>query len=194
MSNTNLKAELSSKGELLTPLIKKSFCRPCNVEISSVKRSWSELRCSGDIKQLLLGYQVTRLELYGLIGSDYALQIETDAIYDVLRGALDYQIPIMVTVGEEVVLQTYQGLIGEVISTEDWISIQNGQLNFHLQQTLIHSAWIVKKPSLNGMHISLEMFDQSGSVLAIVCGSETYGEVHCKWRKLLEQVGAQSSF
>lgn len=192
MLNEDLSFEGCLEDQLLVQFEKVALKESPKLEISEIKRSWSEMRGMLDINQLLSKYNVRRLDIYPLIGADYAIQIEKDAIYDILKGAVDFEIPILISMGNGAVLQTHQGLIHKVSSKGNWISILGSESSLHLQENGIYSVWIVKQPSMNGMHISMELFNQSGDVLTIISGSELRGISQCKWHKLIEQIISQS--
>lgn len=190
--NEDLSIESCHEDQLLAQFEKSALKEAPKLDISEIRRSWSEMRGALDLNELLSKIKASRLDVYQLIGIDYAMQIEKDAIYDILKGVVDYNIPILMSMGNGAVLQTYQGLIHKISSKGNWISILDGESSFHLQEERIHHVWIVKKPSINGMHISMELFDQSGDVLAIFSGADVGGISQCKWRKLVEQISSQS--
>ena len=192
MVNPKLSINLDEQAELLAQFSKQDSCQHGKLDLVAIRRSWSEMRSALDLNDLLINYQASRLDLYRVIGIDYAVQIEKDAIYDILKGVIEHNIPILMSTGNQAVIQTYQGSNFQVISKGNWISIVDGESSVHLQEDLIHSAWIVNKPSMGGMLSSLELFDQSGGVVALFYGVEDEGLSQCKWRKLLIQISAQS--
>lgn len=163
------------------------------LDLHAFRRSWSEMREDLDLSRVLIEFEVGRLQAYRLVGSDYALKIDKDAVYDILKGAGDHRIRLAVSVGNDGVMQTHQGLIYQITSMGDWISILDGDFNLHIREAMVHSAWIINKPSIDGIQSSLELFDRNGRCVAIVSAAQDSVESsQCQWRKLLTQMGVEN--
>jgi putative hemin transport protein len=61
--------------------------------------------------------------------------------------------------------------------------------NLHLREDHIASAWVVKKPTVDGLVTSLELFDAQGETIAMFFGERKPGHAElCAWRDLVEQL------
>jgi putative hemin transport protein len=59
--------------------------------------------------------------------------------------------------------------------------------NLHLREDHIASAWIVRKPTVDGLVTSLELFDADGNVIAMLFGERKPGKPELdQWRALVE--------
>ncbi len=59
---------------------------------------------------------------------------------------------------------------------EDWLNVLDDDFNMHLRDTAVASAWVVKKPTVDGIVTSLELFDDKGDNLVIFFGKRKPGE------------------
>ncbi len=68
-----------------------------------------------------------------------------------------------------------------------WLNVLDDRFNFHLNETLVTSAWVVKKATKDGHVTSLELFDAAGENLVPLL-RQTQARVKTKIRR-----GARSS-
>ncbi len=63
------------------------------------------------------------------------------------------------------------------------------RFNLHIRQEEIASAWIVKKPTSDGIVSSLELFNKHGENVALIFGKRKPGFLENEeWRELLAAV------
>jgi hypothetical protein len=70
-----------------------------------------------------------------------------------------------------------------------WLNVLDPGFNLHLREDLIASAWIVRKPTADGVVSSLELFDAGGCTIAMLFGERHAGQAEQPaWRALLAQL------
>ena len=59
----------------------------------------------------------------------------------------------------------------------------------HLRETAVASAWIVRKPTMDGIVTSLELFDERGNTLALFFGKRKPGTPEDgAWRAMVAEL------
>jgi putative hemin transport protein len=69
------------------------------------------------------------------------------------------------------------------------VNVLDPGFNLHLREDHIASAWVVKKPTVDGLVTSLELFDAQGDTIAMFFGERKPGKRElCEWRALIENI------
>ena len=70
-----------------------------------------------------------------------------------------------------------------------WVNVLDPGFNLHLREDHIASAWVVKKPTADGLVTSLELFDAQGETIAMFFGERKPGKREsCEWRALIDNL------
>ena len=92
----------------------------------------------------------------------------------------------MVFVGNPGCVQIHSGLVHRVEVMGPWLNVLDPTFNLHLREDRIASAWIVRKPSVNGDIHALELYDASAHNFAQVFGQRLAGQTErADWRALV---------
>lgn len=165
----------------------KSSSEIPEIEIKAFRAAWSGLRDAHEFIDLLKKFNISRLQAFKLIGEDFASPVDNESTHDIFRAAMNERIPVMIFVGNGAVIQIHTGVIHNVSSMGSWLNILDGGFNLHLRESLIHSTWVVRKPTKDGVITSLEIFDRQGEVIAMVFGERQPGvSERCDWRRMIE--------
>ena len=111
-----------------------------------------------------------------------------------LQQAAAAAVPIMVFVGSKGCIQIHSGAVHHIKRRQtpggaDWINVLDPGFNLHLRRDLITAAWLVRKPTSDGVVTSVELFDASGDVVAMFFGVRKPGELELSaWRDLAESL------
>ncbi len=106
-----------------------------------------------------------------------------------LQDAAASGLPIMVFVGSRGVIQIHTGPVERIVAMDPWINVLDQRFNLHLREDGIASAWIVRKPTNDGVVTALEVFDASGEVIAMLFGKRKPGVPELlEWRELIANV------
>ena len=104
----------------------------------------------------------------------------------VLEKAREQKLPIMIFVGNDGLIQIHTGQVENVIEARGWFNVMDEKFNLNINQDEIKSAWIVKKPSEDGIVTSLELFNRSGENVALFFGKRKPGIPELEeWRELI---------
>jgi len=86
---------------------------------------------------------------------------------------------IMVFVSSSGCIQIHSGPVKRiepmVTPTAKWINVLDAGFNLHLREDMIANAWIVQKPTDDGVVTSVEAFDANGDLMAMFFGSRKPG-------------------
>lgn len=159
------------------------------IEVEGLHREWDALRDTHDFHALLQRFAVGRLQALRLAGPTRARRLETTALRAVLEGVSAAQERIMIFVGNRGLVQIFIGQVKRVVETPGWLNVLDPGFNLHVRQEGIASAWVVRKPTVDGIVSSLECYDAGGSLVLQLFGKRSEGEPSpAGWTRLLEQV------
>lgn len=159
------------------------------IDVHALHQAWSALRDTHDFFSLLKTHGVTRVQALRLAQPKYVQQVHCEDISRVLTAAAAREIPIMVFVGNHGMLQIHSGPIQNVSYSKPWLNVLDTNFNLHLRMDHIDTAWIVKKPTADGLVTSFEIFDTQGDVIAMLFGSRKPGQQELSvWRSLIDHI------
>ena len=157
------------------------------IHIPGLQKDWYAMRDTHDFFLILKKHNVSRLQAFRLMGAAYAQQVKTGDFRRVLGLASDKKIPVMVFVSNSGVIQIHTGIVSNISVTQGWLNVLDSDFNLHLRQDCISSAWIVRKPTVDGVVTSLELFDHAGKVITMIFGQRKPGfPENIQWRALLD--------
>lgn len=160
-----------------------------SVDLHGFQTAWSSLRDTHDFFALLKKFSVSRTQALRLAPPQFAQQIEVNSVRDLLENAAQQQVPIMVFVSNRGMVQIHSGLVNKVVVMGAWINILDPGFNLHLREDQIAQAWIVRKPTIDGLVTSVELFDAQGETIAMFFGERKPGKPElCEWRALIDNL------
>lgn len=163
------------------------------VDVVSLHQEWSAMRDTHDFFLILKKFSASRLQAFRLIGTQYAQAVRPGECRRILSLAADKRIPIMVFVSNPGIIQIHTGLIKNISVTKGWLNVLDPDFNMHLRQDQIASAWVVRKPTIDGIVTSLELFDHSGELILMLFGQRKPGlPENIQWRALLDNLFSSS--
>ena len=179
----------SPRISISSPTAAKPERNDAAIDVPGLHEDWCAMRDTHDFFLILKKYDVSRLQAFRLIGTAYAQQVKTGDFRRVLGLASDKKIQIMVFVSNSGVIQIHTGMISNISVTQGWLNVLDSDFNLHLRQDHIASAWIVRKPTVDGVVTSLELFDHAGEVIAMIFGQRKPGfPENIQWRALLDEL------
>ncbi len=162
---------------------------PDNFDQTAFRDAWRSLRDTHDFFSMLRQFKISRTLALREAGADYAEQLDTQVASDILLAAAQEQVPVMVFTGNHGMIQIHSGPVSKVLPTGPWINVLDASFNLHLRTDLIAEAWIVRKPTTDGLVCSLELFDVHGELICMLFGERKPGQAErCEWRGLLDQM------
>ncbi|MGK5027697.1 hemin-degrading factor [Janthinobacterium sp. RB2R34] len=159
------------------------------IDVSGFRAAWAGLRDTHDFFALLKKYSVSRLQGLRLAEPRFVQQLDTSCVLDLLNEAAREKVAIMAFVGNPGMIQIHSGPVHKIAVTGPWINILDLRFNLHLREDHIASAWVVKKPTVDGLVTSLELFDAKGNTIVMFFGERKPGTQElCEWRQVVERV------
>jgi putative hemin transport protein len=139
---------------------------------------------------LLRKFGVGRVQALRLLGEEFAVPVKNDVTADLLRLASAEQLPIMIFVGNRGCIQIHTGEVSKIVPFgAEWINVLDDEFNLHLREPGIASAWLVRKPTKDGVVTSIELYDAAGENIALLFGKRKPGQPEDgNWRNLAESL------
>lgn len=163
------------------------------VDVTSLLSAWRGMtdvhQFHGIVRKAGVGrHQALRL------APEFAEEVATDALRQVVQGAVDGAVPIMVFVGNRGCVQIHTGPVKTIRIMDTWFNIMDPGFTLHLREDGIASAWVVRKPHEGGHVTSLELYDAAGENFIILFGERREGDVEREdWRALLDALPRQAA-
>ena len=135
---------------------------------------------------LLRRFGVSRTQALRCGGLDRARPVGVASLERTLRSAAAIELPIMIFVGNRGAIQIHSGAVRKIERMHGWLNILDPDLNLHVRDEGITSAWVVRKPTEHGVVTSLELFDASGENVLLLFNKRPEGTVEdARWREIL---------
>jgi putative hemin transport protein len=161
----------------------------------SFLKDWDNLKDTHDFFPLLKKYQAHRYHALEVAAEKYTYQIDpTISLKKILDDASATKLPIMIFVGNRGNLQIHQGKVrtirvldhGHAGAQQQWLNVLDPEFNLHLRQDHVHTAWVVKKPTTDGIVTSVEAFDKDKNMIVQFFGLRKPGiEEKREWAALV---------
>jgi putative hemin transport protein len=92
----------------------------------------------------------------------------------------------MVFVGNPGMIQIHTGPVSNLKPMGPWFNVLDEAFNLHLREDHIDSAWVVSKPTEDGIVTSLELFSRDGTLIATLFGKRKPGQPEdLAWRDIV---------
>lgn len=159
------------------------------IDAAALRRDWASLRDTHEFFGLLRQHGVSRTQALRLADPAYALPLATSSALELLQRAAQQGVSIMVFTGNPGMIQIHSGPVQRVAVMGPWINVLDPGFNLHLREDHIASAWLVRKPTVDGLVSALELFDAQGRNIAMLFGERKPGQAErCDWRALLDSL------
>ncbi|KXK23311.1 MAG: hemin-degrading protein [Bacteroidetes bacterium OLB12] len=162
------------------------------VDKAALLSEWENMKDTHDFFGMLRKHQVNRLDAVVLSEGRFSERIQKTALKDLLETAAKEHLPIMVFAGSRGNIQIHQGKIQTIRVMDNWLNILDPDFNMHLREDLIDTAWIVKKPTTDGVVTAIEVFDKNKEMIVQFFGLRKPGIPELeKWRTLVDSLPRQ---
>lgn len=162
------------------------------IDVAGLRTGWLALKDTHDFHLLLRQYGVSRTQALRLApDGGWAMPVAPAALRTVLTSAAAEQCPIMVFVGNRGMLQIHTGTVTNLMDVPQWFNVVDPDFNLHVREAAIASAWVVRKPSVDGTITALECYDAKGAQLVQLFGKRKPGIPELEhWRELIARAEA----
>lgn len=181
-------ASADQSPEQLVSLVPKPLRqqRDSDVDIKGLRAYWQALRDVRDFDYMCERLGVMPIQALRLAGNDLAWRVAPTGFRQLMEVIVEMELPITVSVGSPGVIQTHTGLIHNlqtVGTVGSWLNVSEPGFVLYLREDRIHTAWVVKKPTADGVVTALELYDAKGESIAVLSGKRTPGQAWAEvWR------------
>ncbi len=157
--------------------------------------AWASLRDTHDFFGMLRRFEVGRVQALRLAEPRFARPVDLGSARELLQAVVSSGTSIMVFVGNPGMIQIHSGAVKRFEVLGPWLNILDPGFNLHLREDHIAQAWVVRKPTVDGLVTSLELFDAQGETIAMFFGERKPGKPElAAWRKTVEQLVADPAW
>jgi len=162
------------------------------VDVAAFRSAWLALKDTHDFHMLVHANRLSRTQALRLAPEGYAVPVPTDSLRKAITAAAAQQVPIMVFVGDRGMLQIHTGTVEKLMDIPGWFNVVDPDFNLHVREEAIASAWVVRKPTADGMVTAIECYNAAGEQLIQLFGRRKPGLPELEsWRVLVQGVEQQ---
>lgn len=159
------------------------------IDVEGFQQAWKDLKDTHDFFGLLRKYKVKRTQGFRLAPKGYTQKIDNESVVRTLEKAADTGTPIMCFLHSKGCVQIHSGPVKHLKFFGDWYNVLDPKFNLHLSMPAVDESWIVKKPTVDGIVTSLELFDKEGNQIVYFFGARKPGIPELEaWRHLIADV------
>jgi putative hemin transport protein len=156
------------------------------IAVTDFHKDWLGMTDTHQFFGILRKHQLGRQQALRLAPEGYTYKVANTSVVRALEQCSNNRIPIMIFVSNRGCIQIHSGEINRLVQTGPWYNILDPELNLHLRTDAIHSSYVVRKPSEDGIITSLELYDQEGSMIVQFFGKRKPGVPEITdWTKLM---------
>jgi len=156
------------------------------IDLEGFHAAWRSLRDTHDFFPMLRTFKLPRLEAVRRAPPEYAERVPLEFLRDLLDRLTREDFEIMFFVGSRGMIEIFTGKIQNTRHSETWWNVMDRGINLHINHTLLKEAWIVKKPTDDGVVTALEVFDSEDNLALSIFGARKPGIPELlKWREAL---------
>ncbi|BDD08438.1 hemin-degrading factor [Fulvitalea axinellae] len=182
-------SENQSKKQAVTAPAEKPHTPKEEVDGEALRKDWSELKDTHDFFGMIRKHKAHRYDALELAGEQFAYRVKIDSLQPLLEKVAADQFPIMIFAGNRGNIQIHQGKVKNIKPMGDWLNIMDPNFNMHLRTSLVHDAWVVKKPTTDGEVTSIELFDKDKELVTQFFGLRKPGiPEREQWREYVSQL------
>lgn len=160
------------------------------IDVDGLRSAWMAMRNTHEFFGITRRFQVSRLQALRLAPPQMVEPLNPVlALKKTLTDAASQSLPIMVFVGNPNCIQIHTGPIQRIVETGPWLNIMDPGFNLHIQTPGIANAFVVQKPTEDGIVSSLELYDHDGESIALLFGERKPGRAERDaWRQVLSEL------
>lgn len=156
------------------------------IDVADFQQRWRDLQDTHHFFGLLREFKLSRTQALRLAPTGFAYKVSVESLRKTLELARDGDVPIMVFVGSPGVLQIHSGPVKRLVATGPWYNVLDPRFNLHLREDAIDTAWVVRKPTEDGVVTALELFDAEDNNIAMLFGARKPGIPELEsWRTVI---------
>jgi putative hemin transport protein len=184
----------AAKAYTFTPAVPKDAPKPdAAIDAAALAQGWSEMKDTHEFFGLIGKAGAERQQAFRLVEGRFTQKADLTVVRKLLDEASIDGTSIMVFVGSLGCIQIHTGPVKRieplVTPTAQWINVLDAGFNLHLREDMIKSAWVVEKPTSDGVVTSVEVFDGTGELMAMFFGARKPGVPELQaWRDIVSRL------
>jgi putative hemin transport protein len=172
---------------------KPALASDAELDAAGLAHGWSEMSDTHQFFGLISKFGVERQQAFRLVEGRFAERADLGIVRSLLDESAVDGASIMVFVSSSGCIQIHSGSVRRVepmvTPTARWINVLDPGFNLHLREDMIKNAWIVQKPTADGVVTSVEVFDAKGELMAMFFGSRKPGVPEQQaWRDIVARL------
>ncbi|MET3134344.1 putative hemin transport protein [Oxalobacteraceae bacterium GrIS 1.11] len=157
------------------------------VDVRGFRMAWAGMRATREFFDLLKNFAISRTQGLRLAEPRFAKRVDKACVSDVLNDASREAVALVASVGSGGAMQRHCGPVDRIAALGDWINVLDPGFNLRVREDQIDSAWIVSKPTVDGLVSSLELFDARGDNIVMFSGARKPGAHEpSAWRAVID--------
>lgn len=159
------------------------------IDVEAFQTAWKNIKDTHEFFGMLGKHGVGRHQAMRLAPEDFVKQVDNDILRKALTMASERNVPIMVFVGNRGCIQIHTGEVKKVMEAGPWFNVLDPDFNLHVRESAIANSYVVKKPSVDGIITSLEIYDAAGEMIVQFFGKRKPGIPELtEWRELVKDL------
>lgn len=184
------RSENQGTTQTVSPKPEKEAEKPdSEIDVKGFRQAWAELKDTHDFFPMMKKFGVSRRQALRLADPEMAYEVPPVVLRKVLQKAADRKLPIMIFVGNHGIIQIHTGTVERLVATGEWFNVLDKSFNLHVKESEIVAAYVVKKPTAEGMVTGVEFFNREGENVALIFGKRkpSIPEMQ-EWRDLVAEL------
>lgn len=159
------------------------------VDVAGFRAAWEAMQDTHELFMVLRKFGVVRTQALRLVGHDLARPVAKDSLTTLLKKVGGTDLDFMIFVGNPGMIQIFTGQVKKVVEMDHWINVLDPGFDLHVRTDAIDSAWVVRKPTADGVVTALELYDAAGDQIALLVGKRKPGQHESSaWREVVESL------
>ncbi len=159
------------------------------IDVRGFQTAWAQMKDTHDFFGLTRKFGVSQQQALRLADRKMAFPVAAESYRHILENARATKLPVMIFVGNGGIIQIHTGIVENLSDARGWFNVLDEKFNLHIKKDEIAAAWVVRKPTVDGIVSSLELFNQKGENAALFFGQRKPGsEELAEWRELLDSI------
>ncbi|MEH6445115.1 MAG: ChuX/HutX family heme-like substrate-binding protein, partial [Oceanospirillaceae bacterium] len=172
----------------------EDYANSAQVDKATLVSEWESMTNVHQFFGMLKKHKVSREQAFSIVGEPLAQAFDPSQLESLLTAIAQTDLSIMCFVGNKGNIQIHTGPINSVKRVGPWLNILDPEFNLHLLEANVTSAWVIRKPNIDGHVTSLELYDAAGETIAQFFGQRVEGQPeNDQWRGLAEGLLAQEA-
>lgn len=157
------------------------------IDIAAFQNEWLNLKDTHEFFGLIRKYKLPRQEALRHAPEGHAYQFAPEDLRKVFEAAAETELPIMVFVGNQGCIQIHTGPVKKLVVMGPWFNVLDPEFNLHLREDAIDEAWVVIKPTEDGIVTGLELYSKDGEQIAQIFGKRKPGVPELEaWQQIVK--------